>query len=81
MIRLSPTAKVSRAAAIRFFAVVLFAVAVAAYALNRRPHSDCRWNGSGSPSYECASGVYLPSERIHCPIGYTSCMIVKEIME
>ena len=53
MIRLSPTAKISRAAAIRFFAVVLFAIAVAVYAINR-PEKTCQWNAGDAPHYACA---------------------------
>ena len=53
MIRLTPTTKISRAAAIRFFAVVLFAVAVAAYAINRN-ETSCGWNAKAAPNYECA---------------------------
>ena len=56
MIRLSPTAKISRAAAIRFFAVVLFVVAVAAYALNR-PARSCDWQSAAEPSYKCAMEI------------------------
>ena len=56
MIRLSPTAKISRAAAIRFFAVVLFAIAVAVYAISR-PARSCGWRSAAEPSYKCAMEI------------------------
>ena len=56
MFKLSPTVRINRPAAIRFFAVVLFVVAVAAYALNR-PARSCDWQSAAEPSYKCAMEI------------------------
>ena len=53
MFKLSPTVRINRPAAIRFFAIIFILIAVAAYAFSNAAHS-CDWQSGAEPSYRCA---------------------------
>lgn len=53
MFKLSPTVRINRPAAIRFFAIIFILIAVAAYAFSKAAHS-CDWQSGAEPSYRCA---------------------------